>query len=871
MVRMCLSCRRNVREAQDRCPTCGGSLIHREGLDRLRSEPPDVQAGAEEGPLPPEVREARADPSNLFGKFVRVAHLGDGAMGSVWRCYDVELNRWVAIKFVEGLGEPVVAQVVREAQSAALLHHPNIAQVYEVGRFGTLNAIVMQYVDGRELTTQKLPPRLAMELLREVARAVEYAHRSGVIHRDLKPSNILLDRGGKPTVVDFGLAKRADSGGPTLSGKIVGTPEYMSPEQARGETVDARSDVYSLGATLYALLTGRAAFEGSSVLEVLEKVQKQEPARPGDWAEELDRDVETIVLKAMEKDPARRYGSAAEFAGDIDRYLSGEPILARPASLTYRLRKRLVKNKSIMATAGAAVLVLAVAGAILVPQWLEARRRAGVAIESFQNIARRSLEEALALRRQGKNESMSVLLSPMETAYREAIRWAPESPEPEYQMGRMYRALMREDEALRCQNRALAKRPLYAPSLYEKILLQSRGYSRMMQAARAAGEEGETERPGSDLQALKREIFEGCALLDRASPAPSPEEMTAARGISRYYTGQPSQARSTLEPLARRNPQLEEAWQVLAMACVAEAWTCADLQERRAHFDKAIEYFSRGIENDRGYLPLWTGRSQVRKFVADLAAKLGQDPLPEFQNAESDQTRSLEIDRGYTIGYHRRGLVRWARAWWRFRRGEDPLKDGAQAIEDYTRAIELDGTLAAAWLSRGIAHREMGRYRRGQGQEAQADWDAAERDLTRAIELEPKEASGPCERGSLRRVRDDLKGAAADLARAVELNPEWGFAWYRRGNLRWAMKDLEGARADYDRAVRLQPDFPEAYNNRGLVLEALSERDPAKERELLTAARADLIKALEQGGPAWYHRRTCEKVLSRLLSKLGEH
>lgn len=280
-----------------------------------------------------------------------LSEVGEGGMGVVYKARQLGLNRVVALKMIRGGAHAGSAERERfkaEAEAAARLHHPNVVQIYDVGEHAGQPFLSVEYVDGGNLAQQlaggPLAARQAAELLAALAGAVQSAHGRGIIHRDLKPANVLLDKGGVAKVTDFGLAKRLDGGaGQTKTGAVLGTPSYMAPEQAEGRNreVGPATDVWALGAILYECLTGRPPFLGTSVLETLEQVKSQEPVPPRLLRPGVPRELETICLKCLQKQPGRRYDSAAALADDLGRYLGGEPIHARSYSVLERLARTL--------------------------------------------------------------------------------------------------------------------------------------------------------------------------------------------------------------------------------------------------------------------------------------------------------------------------------------------------------------------------------------------------------------------------------------------------------------------------------------------------------------------------------------------------
>ncbi len=353
---------------------------------------------------------------DLSQRYSLLGKLGEGAMGSVHRAYDAILKREVAMKRLLRLGsrDEDRSRFMREASLAARLSHPHIVSVYDVGTWNGEPCYTMELVEGTSLETWiGGDPREIARVGAQVARSLHFAHENGVVHRDIKPSNVLVARDGRAVVTDFGVAREVASPGLTQSGQIIGTPEYMSPEQALGQTVeiDARTDVCNLGATLYHLLTGRPPHTGRTVAAAIDSVLRREPALPRAVRPEVPRELEAIVVRAMEKDRRRRYPTAEALAEDLEAFLAGRPITALPMTPRRRVVRalRLHRGRVVVTTLLLACVALG-AAAWLGPRpdpsqerLLRAERQAAGAraITSRDRLdeRRRGLEEAATLAR----------------------------------------------------------------------------------------------------------------------------------------------------------------------------------------------------------------------------------------------------------------------------------------------------------------------------------------------------------------------------------------------------------------------------------------------------------------------------------------
>ena len=377
----------------------------------------------------PERKVARERPLPIIDGYEVLGELGRGGVGVVYRARQVLLNRPCALKMILAGAHADTNAVLRflaEAEAVARLQHPNVVQIYHVGEASGLPFFELEYLDrgslDRQLNGTPWPARRAAEQIKAVARGVAEAHRIGIVHRDLKPGNVLISADGTPKVADFGLAKSQSlDSGLTQTDSIMGSPGYMSPEQARGENrqVGPPADVYALGAILYELLTGRPPFRAATVMETLEQVKNAEAVPPSKLQPGLARDLETICLKCLQKEPSRRYATAGEMADDLQCWLEGVSISARPVPGWERAWQWARRRPTVAALSALILIISTVSFLLIAWLWTRAEERASAAIIArvrADQLAKNEMEARFATQRERQNA--------VDSLYRALIREA---------------------------------------------------------------------------------------------------------------------------------------------------------------------------------------------------------------------------------------------------------------------------------------------------------------------------------------------------------------------------------------------------------------------------------------------------------------
>jgi tetratricopeptide (TPR) repeat protein/predicted Ser/Thr protein kinase len=722
-----------TEEFKGACPWCLGGLVGGSGR-----RPTDIEElSPRAGPLPcdepvvempPEARDA--GPAAHFGRFIRVAQLGAGGQGEVWKAWDPSLGRWVALKFLRMEDPRDLAWFQREAHMAATLSHPHIAAIHDIGEDQGLHYIAMQFVEGRNLEgAGRVEPRRAAALLRDAARAVAHAHAQGIIHRDLKPANFMVTEAGHLYVTDFGLARRIDAPSAfSLPGVAVGTPAYMSPAQARGESVDARADVYSLGATLYELLAGRPPVEGVSIHELLKKVEAAsiEPLRKS--APAVPAELSSIVMKCLARDPESRYATAHELADDLDRWLGGQAVAAHSSGVAYRARKFAARQVIAVAAIAAAAAVAGIVGAGYLREsrrdaaYVEAMARGQAAWEEVVRYTSGTAAPELAGRK----------AADARTHFDAALEKRDRAP-AHLMRGRCLQIEGKLDEALAAWGRAQRLDPAQEDAKFEQakaILLKyqtSRGKPPAT-VGRSANDPG----GGTKVEVRKD---------TRPETAVQKELREKAERLLEGYAGKEHQSALLKGMLAIAKYEFEKGAELLAQYTKSEPW---DAQAMRL---EATAWYHCNRPKDA--LPA-INRALERTQDAPSYALLGQVRIgaDDDAGARDAYTKAIELDPKNPDYYLKRCYPNWR------------MNDKKAVEADATRAIELDPKLQGGWNSRMQARQLLGNL------------DGALADAEKVIELDPKKPAGYLGRGNLRRKKKDFEGAIADLDKAVELEPD---------------------------------------------------------------------------------------------------
>jgi serine/threonine protein kinase len=806
-------------------------------------------ANTEKSDVPPPTADTKT-----WGRFQLVELLGTGGMGDVYKAYDPTLGRYIALKILRHEEPETLKRFLREARAQAKVEHPHICKIYESGEWSGHPYIAMQYIDGKNLKALDLQLTLEEKLgiIKEVALGLQAAHRKGLIHRDVKPTNIMVthteEGNWKPFIMDFGIAREQEASGLTSTGMVVGTPFYMSPEHAKGKVadLDRRSDIYSLGITLYELLTGIVPFQGDTPVEVLIKVIDKDPPPIRKVNPRVPVDIETIVMKCLEKDPNRRYGSAKDLAEDIQRYLDGDPIMARPATLTYRIKRKLTKHKWPSILVGTAfVVIIILIGLWLHTQWTSSKRaliaqQLGQEVEKIESTIRYA--HLLPLHN----------ISREKTIIRERIKAIEEKMKDvgkmglgpgHYAMGRGFMALQEYNKAKDHLEKAWAGDYQTPEVAYELGLVMGELYLKESEIVNRIDNKELREARKNEIEETYREP--AVHYLKQAGEIRH-ESKDYIDALVAFYEKKYQEALGILQA-AMKNAREGTPW--LYEANILEGNIYLAIGRDKPDFPEAMEIFSRaeqayqeviriGESDIRGYVGL--SRALNRKIRLTLHAK-GGDLQPLVEKAIHQCQQALGIDpESADIYVMESSVYRWLGRYQLFT-GKNPVPAFNQAVEAAQNALKLQNDNFEAYSIIGTIHRFKAEYQMDHGEDPGGSFQLAAWNFNKSIELNPtymvafngianvyiRKAEYEMNQG--KDPDASLEKAIATLKKALSINPNWvdlhnglaGTLWVKGGILMARGKDprpsfLEAIQS-LEKAIKINPSIVHFYSNLGFV------------------------------------------------------
>ncbi len=804
--------------------------------------------------------------SKAFGNYNVLEEIARGGMGIVFRAKQQGFDRDVALKVLKRdriNSEESLQRFFREARLAGQLNHPNIVAVYEVGECEGEPYFAMAYVKGRSLEevlrNDSLPKNRALELMETIANTIHYAHEQEIVHRDLKPGNILIDEDGRPRLTDFGLAKHLDGQSLTQSGIDIGTPHYMSPEQVLGqvELIDERSDIYSLGVMLYQTMTRRLPFGGKSAIEIYHKILNHTPAKPSTLKRGLPRELDVVCAKAMTRNPSHRYATAAEFAMDVQRLRTGEPILAKPPSPIVRVLWTLKHHRGACVGGVFLAVLLLLAAGLIKHQW---EKDQNATPPSKQPLAKKpspskppernpdtKLGPVEQLTMRAETALLQQRLAEAEKHLQQALRLAPKNFKLHFLLGRIYEGTREPEKAEAAYRNSIAENPAHWEAVFRlgRVLF----YQDKMKEAKAK--------------------FSRVIALGKAVPAQFRSESYRMRARCYYFFKEDVAAIDDFEQALNLNPKnyLAHHWLGILYFAHMKLYGPAKVEFNRAlnikkhyvesllfrgacsayleEFDSAFDDFSNAYDRDpqlchnlieRGFESDYDARryevdvKEAKRFLTNLQGhvqalvKKGKISNYKFglymglyahytgkyeaavislsaaiRGAPFEQKRRLYIFRGLSL---------------------DMLGKHEQAIEDFSRALTTKPKDVFGRLHRGTSYLKLNQL------------EKAKEDLEFVAREDTNEVRAAMHLGMIALLDQRHDGAKKWLEQALKIAPSDSrchslYAWFK-SQAPAPHRDLAAASREALTGLTLNRKVPLSWGMLGVILEAQGDKEKAK-------------------------------------------
>lgn len=799
---------------------------------RTQAQPTRIPGDAFE-----EVAQEEYSPGQILSnKFQIVKSVGHGGMGTVYMATDMELTRTVALKFLHTDDPRFARRFQLEARFQARIDHPNICKVYEVGETDNRQFIAMQFISGETMqdAAKEMTIQQKVRVLIDVCSGLQAAHNLGVIHRDIKPTNILVVRtdAGEwtPYITDFGLARELAGPGLTTTGMVMGTASYMAPEQARGEirTLDRRCDIHALGATLYELLCGNPPFEGKSTVEVLAKVMNEDPPPLRRRDPGIPADLDTIVQKCLQKEPGRRYETAAALSEDLERFLRGEPVLAQPVTLTRRAVLRVKRYPVVSALLAAAFAAIVGLAGFAGWTWWRAQAQSKLANEFEQEI--RFMEETA--RHAYTSPTHNVLreeaiveqrLKAIEQKVREAGSVA-EGP-GQFALGRGYMALYRYPEARTHLEQAWKEYRIPRVAFALGVTLALLYQKELERADRIPGKKDRDEKK----QSIDKE-FKEPALHLIAEGRSAVEAAEYVEGLIAFLEKQYDEALHKTAVAFQKQPWLYEAKKLEAdtfRAMGNERRSSGDPQGAIELYKKAEAAYRETVAEGSSY---WLGYGSLCALGHDWTTlMMYQTGFPDeevLRKSVDACNSSLRINPDRPEAYIAKAALKGAWGSYQMSRGQDPTASFNESIESARSALKWDWVRFAAYTNMAVAYSRRSAYEIQAGKDATESLQQSIECSRQAVLLNPNSAP----------FRNNL---------GISLAIKAGYDLRHGKNI----EALQGeAIREFREAVRIAPDFDSAYNSLGEIFmeKARAQYDRGEDpRSFCQESIANLKKATE--------------------------